>query len=209
MITKQPLELVPVEVSQAKLKTELEQWQANAVAYRRRGWLLLGVDGLVVDVGFVAAVAVGDMRLPVMTAAIRLRYDNYDLWPPSLTFIDPLSGEPAAPAVGAPDVVDGQTRNALLNRPETGEPFLCLPGIREYHEHPQHTGDHWLLHRADGAGRLAVICDRVWRRMARNVIGLSVHLQSLPQWGTQLQIGLAQGDIDSALAAPAPVPAPR
>jgi len=26
-------------------------------------------------------------------------------------------------------------------------PFLCLPGIREYHENPAHTGDSWLLHR--------------------------------------------------------------
>jgi hypothetical protein len=37
------------------------------------------------------------------------------------------------------------------------EPFLCLPGVRAYHEHPGHTGDSWLLHRARGDGRLITI----------------------------------------------------
>lgn len=188
--------LVPASVSHAKLQEQLDQWHVNAQLYRRRGWLLLGVDGLTVDVAFLARAAVGDQLLPIVTAAIRLRYDNYDLWPPSLTFIEPWTGQPATPPVAAPEEVNGQPRNVLLGRPGTGEPFLCMPGIREYHEHPQHTGDDWLLHRGEGAGRLAVVCDRVWRRMARNVVGLTVHLQSVPRWGTQLQIGLAQGDVD-------------
>lgn len=196
-------ELVPRAVSRAKLHAELQQWQDNAQVYRRRGWLLLGVRDLTVDVGFITNVAVGDLALPVMTASARLSYDNYDLWPPSLTFIDPRTGEPAAPPVGAPDTVDGETRNVLLAHPDNGAPFLCLAGIREYHIHPQHTGDDWLLHRNDGDGRLAVICDRVWRRMARNVLGLTVNMQSLPKWGTQLQVGLAQGNVDLDLSAPA------
>jgi hypothetical protein len=33
-------------------------------------------------------------------------------------------------------------------------PFLCLAGVREYHEHPGHSGDAWELHRTQGAGRL-------------------------------------------------------
>ena len=196
-----PVELVPVAVSRAKLDAELAAWRANSAVYRRRGWLLLDTDGLRVDVGFVAHVAVGDMLLPVITAAIRLRYDNYDLWPPSLTFIDPCSGGAAVPAVQAVDRVDGDVRNVLLGLPGTGQPFLCLPGLREYHHHPQHTGDDWLLHRAAGEGSLAVVCDRVWRRMARNVLGLNVQMQSLPQAGTQLHIALGQGDIDAVVAA--------
>ncbi len=192
-----PLELVPLAVSRSKLERELELWRVNSAVYRRHGWLLLDVDDLTVDVGFVARVAVGDMQLPIFTAAIRLRYDNYDLWPPSLTFIDPSSGAAAVPTVQAPDRVDGQIRNVLLGLPGTGQPFLCLPGLREYHHHPQHTGDDWLLHRAAGEGSLAVICDRVWRRMARNVVGLSVQMQSLPHAGTQLHIALGQGDVDA------------
>lgn len=90
----------------------------------------------------------------MITAAIRLSYDNYDLWPPSLTFIDPSTGAAATPAVQAPDRENGEIRNVLLGMPGTGQPFLCLPGLREYHHHPQHTGDDWLLHRVAGEGRL-------------------------------------------------------
>jgi hypothetical protein len=161
----------------------------------------MGVEGLQVDVAFIATVAIGDLSVPAITASIRLRFDNYDLWPPSLTFIDPRTGGPAAPVVSAPDTVNGEVRNVLLGHPN-GLPFLCVPGVREYHEHPQHTGDDWLLHREAGAGRLAVICDIVWRRMARNVLGVMVNLQSLPRVGTQLNMGLTQGEVD--LLTPAP-----
>src|SRR5260370_24884042 len=33
-------------------------------------------------------------------------------------------------------------------------PFLCIAGVREYHDHPGHSGDSWELHRKSGAGRL-------------------------------------------------------
>lgn len=33
-------------------------------------------------------------------------------------------------------------------------PFLCIAGVREYHEHPAHSGDRWESHRTSGAGRL-------------------------------------------------------
>jgi hypothetical protein len=196
--------LVPREVSEHKLSEELAQWHDNADVYRRRGWVLLSAKDLCVDIGFLATVAFGDVLLPAVTAAIRLDYTNYDLWPPSLTFIEPRSGEKAVPPVQALERVGDGVRNALLGHPATGELFLCVPGLREYHSHPQHTGDDWLLHRNAGAGRLAVICDIVWRRMVRNVIGLHVEIQSIPRAGTQLQVGLAQGDVDLI---PAGVPA--
>jgi hypothetical protein len=36
-------------------------------------------------------------------------------------------------------------------------PFLCMRGVREYHRHPAHTGDSWLIHRKRGEGTLATI----------------------------------------------------
>lgn len=197
--------LVPRQVSQAKLDEELAQWQANSNVYRRRGWLLLSAKDLEVEVAFVGAVSLGDKQLPALTAAIRLRYDNYDLWPPSLTFIDVRTSAPAYPIVPALDRVDGEdVRNVLLEHPDGG-PFLCLPGLREYHSHPQHSGDEWLLHRTSGAGRLAVVCERVWRRMARNVIGLTVQVNSLPPpHGVQVVMGVTQGEFDIVPTPPVP-----
>lgn len=201
------LALVPAEVSRAKLAAEFADWETNAAIYARRGWLLLDRGPLHAEVAFLATVPlVGVFSIPVVTACVRLDYTNYDLWPPSLTFIDPRTREPASPPVRAPATTPAGVRDALIDgHPDTGRPFLCLPGIREYHSHPQHTGDDWLMHRAAGAGRLAVICERIWQRMARNVVGLRVAVQALPPAiGTQVEMALAQGE----LAAQPPPPAP-
>ena len=133
--------------------------------------------------------------MPVITACVHVDYTNYDLWPPSVTFVDPCTRQPTSPAVRAPQTEAAGVRDALVDgHPETGRPFLCLPGVREYHQHPQHTGDDWLLHRAAGAGRLAVLCERIWQRMVRNVLGLGLNLQTLPApMGTQLEVRIAQG----------------
>jgi hypothetical protein len=194
-----------VEVSRAKLAAELEDWQANAAIYARRGWLLLDRGPLHVEVAFLATVPlVGVFTIPVVTACVRLDYTNYDLWPPSLTFIDPRTREPASPPVRAPATTPVGVRDALIDgHPDTGRPFLCLPGIREYHNHPQHTGDDWLLHRAIGAGRLAVICEHVWQRMVRNVVGLQVTVQAMPpSIGTQVGMALMQADLTAMQPAP-------
>lgn len=196
--TPASLALVPTEVSRAKFAAELEDWQANAAIYTRRGWLLLDRGPLHAEVAFLAAVPlVGVFTIPVITACVRLDYTNYDLWPPSLTFIDPRTREPASPVVRAPATTPAGARDALVDgHPDTGRPFLCLPGILEYHNHPQHTGDDWLLHRAVGAGRLAVICEHIWQRMVRNVLGLQVTVQALPPAiGTQVGMILMQGDL--------------
>lgn len=198
--------LVDPRVSAAKLARELSDWDDNGPTYRRRGWILLERGTHHVDVGFLARVALGGPAVvTAMTACVRIDYTNYDLWAPSVTFIEPFASEPAMPAVRALAMEADGPRDALVEgHPGTGRPFLCLPGIREYHEHPQHTGDDWLLHRTSGDGRLAVICERIWHRMVRNVVGLRVTMQALPQpLGTQLEIGVAQAD-PAALMQPPP-----
>jgi len=197
--------LVPDQVTAAKLQAELRDWQANAEIYRRRGWLLLDHTGQQVEIAFVASVPlVGVVAAPVITACVRIDYTNYDLWPPSVTFIDPRTRQPTLPVVRA--MADGEhgVRDALVeNHPLTGLPFLCLPGIREYHSHPQHSGDDWLLHRRAGAGRIAVICERIWQRMVVNVLGLHVTMQAFPPAvGTQLQVAIAQGSLAALPGAP-------
>jgi hypothetical protein len=194
--------LVPARVTQAKFNEQLDRWHDNEATFARRGWLLLSAGDLNVEVGFLQMVAMGAGTIPVMTACVRLDYWNFDLWPPSLTFLDPLTRQPGPPPVRAPDRVSPtEVRDALIDQhPATLQPFLCLPGIREYHTHPQHSGDDWLLHRHMREGDLAVVCDRIWRRMARNVLGMSIAVQSLAPAGsqipTQLEVALLQGDAD-------------
>lgn len=40
-------------------------------------------------------------------------------------------------------------------------PFLCMRGVREYHRHPGHTGDAWLLYRGRGEGTLAALLSAI------------------------------------------------
>ena len=76
---------------------------------------------------------------------------------------------------------------------------MC-PGYVEYHDHPQHSGDSWLLHRRSGEGSLATICDRIWRTMARNVVGMQVGLLALPgQAKLEFQVVNAPGEAGPAM----------
>lgn len=190
--------LVPLEVARSKFAEQLQRWEESVDIYTRRGWVILHTSDLQVVVAFITNVQMAGRQVPVVTACVRLDYWNFDIWPPSVTFIDPVTREATQPAARAPEGmgVTGEPRDVLIDgHPSTGLPFLCLPGIREYHSHPQHSGDNWLLHRDRREGDLAVICERIWRRMSRNVLGLGVTMQSLPI-GTQLDVSLLQGDAD-------------
>lgn len=202
------LVLVDPAVTREKFATELAEWKARP-EYRERGWVLLQVDESIpsAEIAFLAkvAISVGRGFLPVVVCAIRLAYDNYDLHPPSLTFIDAFSREATQPHVRAFVTAPEGARDVLIDgHPLTNLPFLCLPGIREYHTHPQHTGDDWLLHRPLKEGSLSVVCERVWLTMARNVVGLNVSLQALPVWPlrAQMEIHLGQGEFEGSLVAP-------
>lgn len=78
--------------------------------------------------------------------------DDYDQRAPSVVICDPITWEP---------LKHGQFHGALQRsgsnvqrlwiemHPMTKRPFLCIRGFREYHEHPQHDGDPWVLQRGD------------------------------------------------------------
>lgn len=183
--------LVDRAVSAAKLGRQLAAWRRNGDHYQRRGWHLLTHDGLTVEVGFAARLPFGTAVVPAITACIRVTFENYDVWAPSVTFIDYFTREPAPPFLQAVTWENGERRNVLIGpHPKTGLAFLCLPGVREYHEHHEHSGDDWLLHRGRGAGTLAAICEEVWQRMVRNVVGVQAVVQQM------------------LVAAPAPTPGP-
>jgi hypothetical protein len=171
-------QLVDPAVSQAKLKRELGAWARNESEYRRQGWILLSAEGLEVEVAFASLIPMGGAAVPVVLPVIHLSYENYDLWPPSLTFIDLFSREPMQCLVDAAwvEAPDGSPRNVLITNAD-GKQFLCFPGTREYHEHPDHDGDVWELYRAGGHGSLAVICERVHSTIGALVGGVQVNIQ--------------------------------
>lgn len=194
--------LVDPAVSAAKLERELAAWKQNSDVYARRGWLLLGHDGLDAEVAFLGRLPLMGPALPVVPACMRVNFDNYDIWAPSVTFIDIFTRKPAAPLAQALTWDQGQEQNALVSgHPETGLPFLCIPGTREYHSHHEHSGDEWLLYRAQGRGSLAAICEEVWQRMVRTVVGYRCEAMGVPitddAYHVNFNVALLQADVDT------------
>jgi hypothetical protein len=175
------LPLVDPSVSRGKLARELELWGEHSAEYRAKGWLLLqaDLDELIVDVAFLALVPIGGL-LPVVFPAVRLRYDDYDLVPPSLSFIDVFTGRPMPPPVPQAllEPSPGQPMRNIFITNHEGKQFLCVRGTREYHEHSDHNGDLWLLYRKQGLGSLAVLCDRVASSMTGLLAGVQMQMQT-------------------------------
>jgi len=67
-------------------------------------------------------------------------------------------------------------------------PFLCVAGVREYHDHPGHSGDAWELHRKSGAGRLVRLLDAITRYGVQPISDYQVTL--VPQ-----VVGFVQKDV--------------
>lgn len=169
--------LVDPEVSRSKLERQVKDFQDNGASYRERGYWIVDQEGLNVYAAFAARIpmSIGPIPFPVVTACVRFNFDNFDLWAPSLTIVDFFTLQPAMPLVNATEFGEGEPLNVLIGpHPETQLPFLCLPGVREYHTHPQHTGDLWLLRRSITS--LSSLAEQVWMLMARNVVGIRLEL---------------------------------
>jgi hypothetical protein len=120
----------------------------------------------------------GSTQIPFVVPTVRLRYDNYDLWPPELTFIDLFTGLPAPPPIPATVPHPSGARTILIDRP-SNRFFLCVPGTRGYHTDSEHDGDVWHRYRAQRRGSLAVICETVSDTMTRTVAGVGVQIQQI------------------------------
>ncbi len=179
-------------VSRTKFDREIAEYRAFEADYRTRGWFLVKADWPVVMV-----VLASDKTMPpAIVAAVQFDYTNYDAEPPSVRFIDPFSGRslslrelplrmqrmipgPELPIPG-PDggKVQLKTPENLMqaNSPED-IPFLCIAGVKEYHDHPGHSGDPWAIHRSSGEGRLVRLLQVISKYGLEPIQGFNVQFQ--------------------------------
>ncbi|WP_157219144.1 putative metal-binding protein [Flavisphingomonas formosensis] len=188
-------------VTRAKFDREVGRFRDQEVSYRRRGILLQEVAFPTVTIAFCGF----KMKPAPLLGAVRIDFTDYDLMPPSVRFVDPLTHDvllskdltlalPRLPKVeGTPKemlvammaqgIPVAQLGNLVQSSGPDEMPFLCLPGVREYHEHPAHTGDSWLLHRASGEGCLAFIVENIWkygpRSMERYLVQVATEAEGL------------------------------
>ncbi len=197
--------LVPPEVSRRKLDRELSQWESVRDSYRRRGYWIIDRRDMAVDVAFVASLPL--LRpIPALVAIARFDFSNYDIWPPSIRFVDLTGERDAAPLIPPVETDEaGGIRNLVLDHPTLKRPFVCIAGVREYHDHPEHSGDLWLVRRSSGAGRLAVICERLWGAFTDIPIGTQFNAV-ITNEGAQLNV--LWGRVQTVPPSPSPDPVP-
>ena len=190
-------QFVDPAVSRAKFDQEVAEFRHFASDYRQRGWFLTEADFPLITV----LLATPGLQPPALVTGARFDYTNYDARPPSVRLVNPFTGVPftaeqlptalnrALPVQplqlpGLPEGGNIQMRGAqpLMQAASPADvPFLCIAGVREYHDHPGHSGDAWELHRASGAGRLVRLLEIIHRYGVAPIRGYGVNL--VPQVG--------------------------
>lgn len=160
---------VDPEVSRRKFDREIADYRALERDYQRRGWFLAEASFPTVMV----VMAAPHVSPPPVVTGVLFDYTNYDAQPPSVRLVNPFTREPycasqlptalnrgirhAVP--GAEDMQIRSQQPLMQSYAPTDIPFLCLPGVREYHNHPGHSGDSWELHRPTAGGALVRLLD--------------------------------------------------
>ena len=177
-------------VSRAKFAREITDYLSLEADYRARGWFLVKADWPVA----VVVLASNKTSPPTIVTAVRFDYSNYDADPPSVRLIDPFSGRfllnkeiptrlprtipgpelPISEPGGAKAQLNTVQELMQAHSPEE-EPFLCIAGVKEYHDHPGHSGDPWEIHRSGGEGRLVRLLEVISKYGLEPVRGLNVH----------------------------------
>jgi hypothetical protein len=184
-------QVVDPEVSQTKFSHELSGFRLLEHEWRKKGILLLKSDFPEIQLAFIAP----QLKPLAVAFAVSIDFTNYDVEPPSVKFIDPLTGllvttkeiyvrffqagemiESMHPIPGMPQIQLQQPPRPILMGGLDENPFLCIPGVREYHNHPAHTGDPWLLHRTQGEGTLAFIIDQLYNHSIPFIRGYNINM---------------------------------
>ena len=178
-------------VSRTKFEREISDYHSLEADYRARGWFLIKADWPVA----VVVLASNKTTPPAIVTAVQFDYTNYDVEPPSVRLIDPFSGrfllskelpirlrraipgqEMAMPVPGGPKLQVNMEQDLMQAHAPEELPFLCVAGVKEYHDHPGHSGDPWELHRSAGEGRLVRLLGVISKYSLEPVKGFNVNL---------------------------------
>lgn len=183
------MQFVDIDVTKKKFNHLVDDYRQVEQIYRKEGIINLRIEFPYFEFMFMSNEALMQLQVadgnrvsllnvhrpvPFHLFSIQVDYSNYDLSPPSVKLINPLDSNRTKSLMFKPWITpDQQDKNnllheAFLTQPQniliqdnSGEFFFCLRGIKEYHEHPQHSGDSWFLYRKEGKGHILNILDQL------------------------------------------------
>ncbi|TAM17659.1 MAG: hypothetical protein EPN62_19805 [Candidimonas sp.] len=203
------------QVVRRKVERELAVFVDRIDHYRARGIWVLEYRFPELLVAFVASKF---KPYPIAPYGVLMDLSNYDVEPPSVKFVNPFTREPlmkkeiptelkrlrvlpapqqptAPEHVGNPQAANVQPMGPQLQEDrllqwwtDDDYPFICLQGIREYHENPAHTGDPWWLYRGKGAGGIIRLLELISKYGTEPMTQLNFQLQFIPAGIVQQQV---------------------
>ncbi len=180
-------------VSRIKFEREVADYRKFSDAYQRRGILLVEAN---FPSAFAVILAIHAKPAPMVPFGVVLDFPDYDVVPPSVQLVNPITRDKLKmqdipyqfprllPSVVTATGSDGQPMQVrtlqaqmLLQAFVPERPFICLQGVKEYHDSPAHTGDSWFLHRGTGPGTLTFLLDVLSRYGAEPISGPQINIQ--------------------------------
>lgn len=142
-------------VSKRKFEREVATARAHKPFHKQGVWIMRS------EYPLVFAVLVTANKMPLLhgvLCGVHIDFTDFDVRPPSIKFVDPFDETPLSYEACwkfsrfTPNPIQSHETpqhevTHMLQAFDTNKPFLCLPGVREYHETSAHTGDSWFLHR--------------------------------------------------------------
>ena len=176
----QARQFVDRDLSLMKFDREISEFRADEAQLRNQGCFLVSASWPMATVLILPPKAY-PLSIPI---AVQFDYTNYDATPPSVRIVNPFTGRllmmreiliqllyrmsPSGSSVG----------NYLQAVSADDVPFLCVRGVREYHDHPLHSGDPWDLYRASGGGGLMRITNIILRHGIDATQGIQIAFSS-------------------------------
>lgn len=163
MVAKNLIQVTDPKVTRRKFIEQLDKFAVVRDVYQKKGIVLLNAEFPSVSFLF----ALPKLNPAAIAFAIRVDFTNFDAEPPSVVFINPFNGELVRRDQIRIAFIQLNQGNVfqpadLVQGIGTIAPFLCIPGVREYHEHAAHSGDSWFLYRTRGEGELLFILDQLY-----------------------------------------------
>lgn len=183
---KESLQYVDPEVTKIKFRRELDEFKENEKEFRKRGIICFQKNEFSLKLLF----SVPHLKPQPIAFAINLDYTNWDVCPPSITFIDPFTDRKLEREEIGLKFYQIKDKNSIQVLPngqlaeldllQGGNgipPIFCIPGVLEYHNHPAHSGDSWMLHRTRGEGKICVLINQIFSHSIAMTGGYSLHME--------------------------------